>query len=171
MKSKLYYVLHAFLGLVLGILNHWFAYGLFVGAKIGELWYIWKDHSRVRVRRLTKKHRRYVEDALKYVNKKRIVVAYTIQKSWDHYSGDWEGYHLDILLEDDTKTYNAAKRVDFQQDVWEHMDGLYGDEKKKDLFFLVQTNIFHADNYKIYMNTSSYECHRVLSNANIEVEL
>ncbi len=169
MKLRIYMILHLFMGLALGYFNNFFLWGLFVGGKGGELWYKWGVYNEVRVRRFTRKHHKYVEEALEYVSKERIIIAYMIQKSWDHYSGDWEGYHLDILLDDDTKSSTARKRVGFQQELWEHMDDLYHDRKKQDLFALVQTNTFHADNYEIHKRDPNYECHMVLSNANIEI--
>ena len=146
----------------------WFFIGCFCGVYLG-LWRMdYKEWNRVRVRRFTRKHRKYVETALEYVQEYREVVAYYIQKSWDHYSGDWEGYVLDILVADDTNIYNSKKRVDFEDEVWEYLDTKFNDIKRRDLFCRTQVNIFHGDNFKIHQKDQNYECYLVLTNKNIK---
>lgn len=141
--------------------------GMVTGGLITTTAHRLKRWNKYRARRFTKKHRKVVKAALEYVSKYRTVIAYYIEKAWEHYTGEWEGFHLDILVVDDSKEWDAKRRVAFQTDLWNYIDNKFN--QKRDLFYLTNVNIYNDHNFRLYQSKEDYECHWVITDMGVEL--
>jgi len=145
------------------------ALGFIMGIAITETAHRIKKWNIYRVRRFTKKHQRAVQEALAYVNEYRTVVAYSIERSWDHYDGVWEGFTFIVYIKDDTSVYSAKKRVEFSVGLRKHLEDKLGFDYRHKLFYMINVEIYNDHNYKIYEKERNYDCYRVISDVKVVV--